>query len=255
MTRFRPCIDIHDGKVKQIVGGTLDTDRLVTNFESEHDASWFAELYKQHDLTGAHVILLGQGCQEAAIGALRAWPNGLQVGGGINDQNAKFWIEQGASHVILTSWLFDGDVLNMDKVRQISSIVGKTRLVLDLSCRRVEQGWRIATNRWRTITQTAVNAELIVELASYCDEFLVHAADVEGLCSGMDEELIQLLGQHSPIPVTYAGGASKFEDLAHVQKLSQGRVNLTIGSALDLFGGSIPFTECVKWNQRQQGAI
>lgn len=254
MTVFRPCIDIHAGKVKQIVGGTLDSQSLVTNFESEYSADFYAQLYRDKGLFGAHVIQLGQGCEESALAALRTWPGHLQIGGGINTQNALFWLEQGASHVILTSWLFDGDQLSMDRVKEISALVGPKRLVIDLSCRKVGETWFVATNRWQTVTQTEVNAQLLVDLALYADEFLVHAADVEGLCKGMDLDLIRLLGEASPIPVTYAGGASSLADLEQVNEISNGRVDLTIGSALDLFGGSLPFEACIRWNQKHSNA-
>lgn len=252
MTLFRPCIDIHEGKVKQIVGGTLDTKNLVTNFESELSPAFYAQLYQSNKLNGAHVIQLGQGCKEAAISALQAWPNGLQIGGGINESNALFWLEQGASHVILTSWLFEHNQLSMDRVKKISELVHPSRLVLDLSCRRSGSTWMVCTNRWQTITETEITPDLFDELAKYCAEFLIHAADVEGLCQGMDLELIEFLGKESPLPVTYAGGASSIQDLDQVQSASQGRVDLTIGSALDLFGGQVSFEECVAWNQRSE---
>ncbi len=252
LTRFRPCIDLHQGQVKQIVGGTLDTASLATNFVSDHSPAWYAELYRAKALTGAHVIALGPGNTEAAQSALAAWPQGLQFGGGVNLENAKSWLEAGASHVIVTSWLFEGDRFALAKAEALASAIGPEKLVIDLSCRRhPEGGWRVATQRWQTITQTAIDAPLLRELGDLCAEFLVHAADVEGLCQGMDEDLIRFLGEHSPLPTTYAGGASRFEDLARVEALSGGRVDLTIGSALDLFGGSISLENCVAWNQRK----
>jgi phosphoribosylformimino-5-aminoimidazole carboxamide ribotide isomerase len=223
---------------------------LITNFESDQDAAWFALYYQSFDCTGGHVIQLGQNCEEAALAALGAWPNGLQIGGGVNATNAQRWIDAGASHVIVTSWLFENNDLSMERVRELARVVGREKVVIDLSCRRVAQGWSVATNRWQTITNTSVDATLFNQLADYCDEFLVHAADVEGQCKGMDLELIELLGQASPLPVTYAGGASKLEDLEVVQKHSNGRVDLTIGSALDLFGGAVAFEKCVQWNRR-----
>lgn len=250
MTIFRPCIDIHAGKVKQIVGGTLDTQELVTNFESDVGPEFYAKLYQKHQLKGAHVIQLGQGCQQAALEALKAWPGELQIGGGVHLDNAQEWIDQGASHVIVTSWLFENDELSWNRVKALSAKVGADRLVIDLSCRKVAHSWFVATNRWQTITQTEVNAQLLQDLSQYCAEFLVHAADVEGLCRGMDLELIALLGQSSPIPVTYAGGASSLEDLEKVKAYSGGKVDLTIGSALDLFGGNLSFEACVEWNQK-----
>src|ERR1039457_2537573 len=105
---FRPCIDLHEGKVKQIVGGTLGVEpgRLRTNFVSDRPAAWFAKLYQRDALAGAHVIMLGPGNDEPARAALRAYPGGLQIGGGINLENAGAWLAAGGSHVVVTSLLF-----------------------------------------------------------------------------------------------------------------------------------------------------
>ena len=253
MTKFRPCIDLHNGSVKQIVGGSLSADGhgLLTNFESDQPAAYYADLYQKDQLLGGHVIKLGPGNDEAAREALAAYPGGLQVGGGIDLENAADWLQAGASHVIVTSWLFDaqGHFLP-ERLEQLVAELGRERLVLDLSCREQDRGWVVAMNRWQTPTDLNVDVATIQELANYCDEFLVHAADVEGKCEGVDARLVEFLGQHSPIPVTYAGGANAFEDLATVNRLSAGRVDLTIGSALDLFGGSqIRYTDCVAWNR------
>lgn len=253
MTLFRPCIDIHQGIVKQIVGGTLsDKDTPKTNFVSEKSPSYYANLYKKDGLRGGHVIMLGKGNVDAAKEALAAYPNGLQVGGGINPDNAQEYLDAGASHVIVTSWIFDGAHLDMEKVQRLSHTVGKERLVLDLSCRRTTSGWNVATNRWQTVTDAVVDEALLKELASYCDEFLVHAADVEGLERGMDEDLIRFLAEKSPIQVTYAGGAKNIDDLIRCKEISGGRVDLTIGSSLDIFGGSgTRYADCVLFNQQQ----
>jgi len=253
MTLFRPCIDIHQGKVKQIVGGTLsDSDTPKTNFVSEKSPSYYANLYKKDGLKGGHVIMLGKGNVEAAKEALSAYPNGLQVGGGINPDNAQEYLDAGASHVIVTSWVFDGAHLDMEKVEKLSKTVGKEHLVLDLSCRRTANGWNVATNRWQTVTDAVVDEALLQKLGSYCDEFLVHAADVEGLERGMDEDLIRFLAEKSPIPVTYAGGAKSINDLVRCKEISGGRVDLTIGSSLDIFGGAgTRYADCVAFNQEQ----
>jgi len=255
MTRFRPCIDLHGGQVKQIVGSTLkDTGPGPdTNFVSDKDAAWFAETYRKDNLTGGHVIKLGPGNDEAAKSALKAYPKGLQIGGGITLDSAEEWLAAGASHVIVTSWVFDGGQLNMEKVQQLTQRVGREQLVLDLSCRRTEKGWNIATDRWQTITDWAITPETLSVLAEYCDEFLVHAADVEGKQAGMDLELIDLLARHSPIACTYAGGARTMEDLERVEQISHGRIDLTIGSALDIFGGNgVHYRDCVDWNRREK---
>ncbi|TBR44851.1 phosphoribosylformimino-5-aminoimidazole carboxamide ribotide isomerase [Marinomonas agarivorans] len=252
MTQFRPCIDLHQGKVKQIVGGTLNDTGAKENFTSPYDASYYAQLYQQHNLQGGHVIALGPGNKEEAIKALTAYPNGLQFGGGINPENAAEYLAAGASHLIVTSYLFEQGEFSWQRLETIKKETGKEKLVLDLSCRRTDQGWFIATNRWQTITSLQVNKESLAELANHCSEFLIHAADVEGLQAGIDEELVTLLGQHATIPTTYAGGARNSTDLEKVKALSNGKVDLTIGSALDIFGGQgITLAQCIDWNRTQ----
>ncbi|MGH1370430.1 MAG: phosphoribosylformimino-5-aminoimidazole carboxamide ribotide isomerase [Cellvibrionaceae bacterium] len=249
MTQFRPCIDLHQGQVKQIVGGSLNDEGADTNFVSNHDAAYYAELYRQHDLRGGHVIALGPGNQEQALKALKAWPNGLQFGGGVTAENAGSYLEAGASHVIVTSYLFENNEFSWDRLEAIKAETGAERLILDLSCRRSPQGWNIATNRWQTVTHTAIDSTTLGDLSKHCAEFLIHAADVEGLQSGIDEELVQLLGNITTIPVTYAGGARTLEDLELVDNLSQGKIDLTIGSALDIFGGEgVTLDQCIAWN-------
>jgi phosphoribosylformimino-5-aminoimidazole carboxamide ribotide isomerase len=261
MTAFRPCIDLHQGKVKQIVGGTLSDsgEGLRTNFVSEHDAAWFADLYRKDGLTGGHIIMLGSGNEPEALAALRAWPGGMQVGGGLDDSNIKPYLDAGASHVIVTSWLFPDSSLDMDRLARISSLAGKNRLVIDLSCRRRAgtggsgeengEGWYVATNRWQTVTGTRIEAPLLERLAEYCDEFLIHAADVEGKQQGMDWDLVALLARISPIPTTYAGGARDLSDLDRLHTAGSGRLDLSIGSALDIFGGKlVRYADCAAWN-------
>jgi phosphoribosylformimino-5-aminoimidazole carboxamide ribotide isomerase len=259
MTLFRPCIDLHDGKVKQIVGSTLSEETadgapapLRENFVSEKPARWFAELYRRDALTGGHVIMLGKGNDAAARGALAAYPGGLQVGGGINPGNARLWLEDGASHVIVTSWLFDERArFEQSRLDAMVKAVGRERLVIDLSCKATPEGWVVAMNRWRTPTDLAVNRETLARLAPYCAEFLVHAVDVEGKCEGIDEPLVRLLGEACGRPVTYAGGARSLADLARVHELGAGKVDVTIGSALDLFGGNgVRYQDCVAFNRR-----
>lgn len=252
MTQFRPCIDLHQGKVKQIVGGSLNDDGADTNYVSPYDAAYYASLYKEHQLLGGHVIALGPGNKEEALKALGTWQNGLQFGGGVNRENAAEFLNAGASHVIVTSALFENDEFSFEKLEAIKAEAGADKLVLDLSCRRTDNGWNIATNRWQTVTRTAVNKETLQELAKHCSEFLIHAADVEGLQAGIDQELVTELGKYSEIPVTYAGGARSLDDLKLVHQLSNGKVDLTIGSALDIFGGSgVTLKECIEWNHRE----
>ena len=251
MTAFRPCIDLHQGQVKQIVGGSLTDDGADTNFVSTHNAAYYAKLYQQHQLTGGHVIALGPTNQPQVLAALAAYPGGLQFGGGVNLENAASYLAAGASHIIVTSYLFENGEFSWPRLEAIKAEVGAERLVLDLSCRKTDQGWMIATDRWQTITSTPVNAQTIAALENHCAEFLVHAADVEGLQAGIDTELVKLLGECCTVPCTYAGGARSLDDLALVDTLSSGSVDLTIGSALDIFGGQgVRLDDCIQWNRR-----
>jgi len=248
---FRPCIDLHEGQVKQIVGGTLGEAGLRTNFVSARPASWFAELYRRDGLTGGHVIMLGPGNEAAARSALAAYPGGLHIGGGINAGNARDWLAAGASHVIVTSWVFREGRVDWDRLGELSRLVGPERLVVDLSCRRRDGLYYVVTDRWQKFTELTVTAETLRQFAGYCAEFLIHAVDVEGLCQGIDRELVEKLGEWSPIPTTYAGGARSLVDLEEVTRLGRGRIDLTIGSALDIFGGNgVRYEEVVAFNRR-----
>lgn len=253
MTRFRPCIDLHDGQVKQIVGGTLRDvgGGPKENFVSDESPEWFAELYRGEDLRGGHVIQLGVGNTDAARAALAAWPGGMQLGGGVNIRNAVEWLEAGASHVIVTSWLFDLDGrFREDRLRELASEVGRENIVVDLSCRRTEVGWTVAMNRWQTLTNIDVTHPALETLAEWCSEYLIHAADVEGLCQGIDVELVDMLGRWGKMPMTYAGGVAGMEDMRLVSDRSGGNIDVTVGSALDIFGGSgVMFEELLEWNR------
>jgi phosphoribosylformimino-5-aminoimidazole carboxamide ribotide isomerase len=250
---FRPCIDLHEGKVKQIVGGSL-TDSgagLRTNFVSEKSAAWFADLYRRDELVGGHVILLGPGNEEAARAALAAYPGGLHLGGGVNQTNARAWLDAGASHVIVTSWVFREGRVDWERLNELVSTIGKRRLVLDLSCRLRDGSYFVVTDRWQKFTTERISPELLTKLGAYCDEFLIHAADVEGLCGGIDHGLVEKLAHWTPLPTTYAGGAKSLEDLEAVTRLGLGRIDLTIGSALDIFGGTgVKYKDAVEFNRR-----
>ncbi|KAG1768179.1 Phosphoribosylformimino-5-aminoimidazole carboxamide ribotide isomerase [Suillus occidentalis] len=246
---FRPCIDLHEGQVKQIVGGTLsdgNEGRLKTNFVATQPPEYFARKYRDNGLEGGHVIKLGPRNEEAARRALAEWRGHLQIGGGITIDNAKEWLDAGASKIIVTSYLFPSGNFDLERLQTISSLVGKDKLVVDVSCRRRGDKWFVAMNKWQDITTMEVNKENLDMLAQYCNEFLVHAADVEGLCQGIDEELVKKLGEWVTIPTTYAGGAKSISDLETVNKLSGGQVDLTYGSSLDIFGGAVSFDELVK---------
>jgi phosphoribosylformimino-5-aminoimidazole carboxamide ribotide isomerase len=250
---FRPCIDLHNSRVKQIVGGTLgaDGDRLRTNFVAPQSAGWFADRFRRDGLTGGHVIMLGPGNEHAANEALNAYPGGLQIGGGVNAQNAAGWLEAGASHVIVTSWLFVDGRLDRDRLAAMVAAVGRDRLVIDLSCRRRGNDYVVVTDRWQTFTDLTLSADACERLAVQCAEFLIHAVDVEGLAQGVDTALIERLSGWVTIPTTYAGGVRSLGELDDIDRVSGGRLDVTIGSALDLFGGTgVRYEDAVAFNRR-----
>lgn len=256
---FRPCIDIHNGKVKQIVGSSLEDecDKATENFVSAYDAVYYAEFYKKRNIKGGHIILLNPTTseyyarnKEQAIKALQSYPGGLQVGGGVTAENAADYINAGASHVIVTSYAFQDGKIQYDNLNKLSAAVGKEKLVLDLSCRKRDGSYYVVTNRWQKFTEVVVNDRTLDELASYCDEFLIHAVDVEGKANGIEEELVTLLGKWNQIPITYAGGVHSYEDLEALKELGKNRIHVTIGSALDLFGGDMKFDEILQTIKR-----
>lgn len=254
--KFRPCIDIHNGKVKQIVGGSLldQNNQAKENFVSEQDAAYFANLYKNSGLAGGHVIILNpEGSEyyradvEQARLALSAYPGGLQIGGGIHAENAGTFLDYGASHVIVTSYVFQDGQIRYDRIQELVKKIGREHLVLDLSCRKRDGAYYIVTNRWQSFTDEVVTTELLDQLSGYCDEFLIHAVDAEGKASGIEQELTGMLGAWNGIPVTYAGGVGTFEHLRQLKELGQGRLDVTIGSALDLFGGTMRYEDVLKY--------
>lgn len=249
---FRPCIDIHNGKVKQIVGGSLRDagNAAEENFVSEQDAPFYAGMYRKSGIRGGHIILLNAkdseyyaATREQAMKALAAYPGGLQVGGGITAENAKEFLDAGASHVIVTSYVFKDGRIHYERLEKLVEAVGKEHLVLDLSCRKRDGVYYIVTDRWQKFTDEEVTLSLLNRLMNYCDEFLIHAVDVEGKAGGIETELAAMLGEWGKIPVTYAGGVGNFKDLEQLKVLGQNRVNVTIGSALDLFGGNMRYEE------------
>lgn len=250
--KFRPCIDLHQGKVKQIVGGTLNSSsqNLVENFVSSHDAAYYANLFKNDGLTGGHVIMLGPGNEAEALKALQAYPGGLQIGGGITAENAAQYLEQGASHVIVTSYVFHDGRLNLNHLAKIVAEIGKERLVLDLSCRAKDGAYYVVTDKWQKFTEFEITRSNLRELAGYCDEFLIHAADVEGKCRGIEVHLVAKLGEWTTIPATYAGGARSLADMQQIYDLGRGKLDLTIGSALDIFGGKLAYRDVVNWRPK-----
>ena len=256
--QFRPCIDIHNGKVKQIVGSSLkdEGNEATENFVSQCDASYFANLYKKENLKGAHVIMLNakdseyyEATKAQALLAVGTYPGALQVGGGITAENAKEYIENGADKVIVTSYVFKNGEIQYDNLEKLIASVGKEHIVLDLSCRKKEGKYYIVTDRWQKFTNVEVTYEVLDEFSSYCSEFLIHAVDVEGKQQGIDTELIAYLGEWDGIPITYAGGIHTYEDIETIAKLGKGKIHVTVGSALDLFGGSLEFDKLVQLMQ------
>ena len=252
---FRPCIDIHNGKVKQIVGASLKDqgNQATENFVASFDADYYANLYREAGIRGGHVILLNSADSEyyeatkaQAKKALAAYPGGLQIGGGIRPDNAMEFLEAGASHVIVTSYVFQDGRILYDRLDTLKRIVGKEHLVLDVSCRRVGEDYFVVTDRWQKLTDEKVTTELLNRLSQYCDEFLIHAVDVEGKNRGIERDLAEMLGSYEGIPVTYAGGVGSFEDLELLRDVGKGKVDVTIGSALDLFGGALDWKKVIR---------
>ena len=256
--QFRPCIDIHNGKVKQIVGSSLKDlhNQAVENFVSEQDAPFYAKMYQADAIKGGHIILLNatdseyyEATRQQAIAALHAYPKGLQIGGGITAENASDYIKEGASHVIVTSYVFKDGKINYENLHKLVDAVGKEHIVLDLSCRKVEEksGYYIVTDRWQKFTSECITEELLEELSAYCDEFLVHAVDVEGKQKGIEKDLIRILGDWGKIPITYAGGVHTFQDLEDIKTIGKDKLHVTIGSALDLFGGTLKYQDVLAY--------
>jgi phosphoribosylformimino-5-aminoimidazole carboxamide ribotide isomerase len=252
---FRPCIDIHNGKVKQIVGSSLkdEGNQAKDNFVAAQDASHYAELYRKDQLKGGHVILLNkvgseyyEATKAQAFSALAAYPGGLQVGGGITAENAAEFLEAGASHVIVTSYVFQDGKINYVNLNKLRDAVGREHIVLDLSVKKKENAYYVVTDRWQKLTEEKLTVELLKKLEEYADEYLVHAADVEGQQKGIEAEVAELLGSYDGLAVTYAGGVHDFEDIRQLKEAGHGRVNVTIGSSLDLFGGKLPYREVME---------
>ena len=253
--KFRPCIDIHNGQVKQIVGGSLtdDKDFATENFVAKADASFYANMYKSNNIVGGHIIILNakdsdyyEATKKQAFLALKTYPAGLQIGGGIDSSNALEYINAGATHVIVTSYVFKDGRINYENLERISETVGKDKLVIDLSCRKKDGKYYVVTDRWQKFTDVAVCKELFYELYKYCDEFLVHAVDVEGKANGIEADVVAILGELEGIKVTYAGGISSYEDIELLKKLGNNKVDFTVGSALDIFGGNLEYKKIVE---------
>lgn len=245
---FRPCIDIHNGRVKQIVGGSLKDkgDEAFENFVSDRDAAYYALMYRDMGLKGGHVIMLNAASSEyyeatktQALSALKAAPGFLQVGGGINDENAEQFLDAGASHVIVTSFVFRDGKIDYDNLELLKKAVGSKRIVLDLSCRKKDGRYMVVTDRWQRFTDVEVEVTLFEQLGAFCDEFLIHGVDCEGKSSGFEEDLIRILASYKGHEVTYAGGIADEAAILRLKELGDDRINVTVGSALDIFGGKL----------------
>lgn len=254
--QFRPCIDIHNGKVKQIVGGSLQDagDCAKENYVAEHEADYYAAIYQKNNIQGAHIILLNgkdspyyEATKEQAFLALKTYPGAMQVGGGITAENAKEYLEAGADKVIVTSYVFRDGIFYKENLEKLVRAVGKENLVLDLSCRKRGGNYYVVTDRWQKFTDMTICEANLDLLSGYCSEFLIHAVDVEGKNSGVEEELLNMLGAWNKIPITYAGGVHSFEDLEMIKRVGAGKIHATIGSALDLYGGSMKFEEVLQF--------
>jgi len=238
--------------VKQIIGGSLSDiqDQAEENFTARQDAGWFAGLYKKDGLKGGHIILLNgvdspffSATKKQAMLALEAYPKGLQIGGGITAENAKEYIDAGASHVIVTSYIFQDGCFLKKNLEKLVEVVGRKHIIIDLSCRKRDGAYYVVTNRWQQFSKEKLTVLWMEVLAEYCDGFLVHGVDVEGKSAGMEVELVRLLSRFTKRPVTYAGGIGSLKDLKKFEEESKGRLDFTIGSALDIFGGNISYGE------------
>lgn len=246
--KFRPCIDLYNGAVKQIVGNTFkDGKEPKINYSSDLSPEWFAKKYQKANLFGGHIIKLGEGNDVAAKKALDAWPNGFQIGGDINIDNAQKWLEYGASSIIVTSWIFTDNQIDINKIKQLNKCIGKDRIVIDLSCKIFEEEYYVVKDRWQTFTKSKINFKTLDLLSKYCSEFLIHAVDVEGMKSGIDKKLIHKLSNECPTSCVYAGGVKTIKDLENIAKLGKNKIDVTIGSALDIFGGKLSFDEVVRF--------
>lgn len=253
---FRPCIDIHNGKVKQIVGSSLADkgDRAEENFVAGKEADYYADLYRKKGLKGGHIVILNpvssdyfEATRTQALKALCAYPGGMQIGGGINDENAEKYLDAGASHVIVTSFVFKDARINMENLERMKAAVGKERLVLDLSCRMRDGEYYIVTDRWQRFTDERIDKHIFDTLAGFCDEFLIHAVDVEGRNNGIEERLVSALASFcKDTPITYAGGVHSYDDIRILRELGGGRINVTVGSALDIFGGELEMDKIIE---------
>lgn len=252
---FRPCIDIHNGKVKQIVGSSLQDrqDQAVENYVSSEDASFYAQLYKKNKLKSGHVILLNpvtspyyKATKAQALQALSAYPGGMQIGGGIHDRNAKDYLNAGASHVIVTSYIFENGLIHSERLQLLKNKIGKERIVLDVSCRKKENQYYIMTNRWQTYTEEVITYDLLEKLGKSCDEFLIHAVDVEGKANGIEEDLVRYLSKWNGNPITYAGGVRSLEDIEKLKEIGSQKIHVTVGSAMDVFGGTLAITDIIE---------
>ncbi|MBT3539096.1 phosphoribosylformimino-5-aminoimidazole carboxamide ribotide isomerase [bacterium] len=247
--QFRPCIDILNGKVTQIVGETLATNSLVAeNFVTNKNAAYFADLYKKNNLAGGHIIMLDktEKTKSQTIEALKTFPQDFQVGGNINSDNAQEFINAGASHIIVTSYIFKDNKLSPLRLQRLMSAVKKEKIVLDLSCRKKNNEYYVVTNRWQIFSNFKVTSKNLETLSNYCDEFLIHGVDSEGKLQGVEIDLLNILKDFTGIPITYAGGIRDMNDIEKIKQTGNGYINFSVGTALDIFGGELNYNKVIE---------
>ena len=239
---FRPCIDLHQGKIRQIVGITL-TDKAgpKINFSATKSVEWFVDLYKADNLQDGHIILLGEGNEKVALRAIKRWPAAFQVGGQMNIDNASFWLDKGAKKIIFTSWLIEKETIHWQRLENLAKKITPQKIVLDLSCQYFDGDYYIMTEQWKNKSKHSLG-KVAAKLADYCSEFLIHATSVEGQKKGIEKKLIKTLADYKkPAEITYAGGITTQEDIEFIIQEGQSRLFFTVGSALDIFGGTLSY--------------
>ena len=240
--KFKPCIDLHHGKVKQIIGSTLNSKEIKVNFTSNQNSSYFAQLYRKYQLSGAHIIMLGPNNEEACLQALKTWPGHLQVGGGITLANGEKWLKAGAQKLIFTSYLFPDKTLDLSRLQSLKKNYGRNKIVIDLSCSKTlaDKGYYVFKNKWKEQTTFKLELASLQSIIPYTEEILIHAISVEGKNQGMDQDLVyqlKKLHEQTNLNLVYAGGIHHQEELDEFVKISESKIDFTIGSALDIFGG------------------
>ncbi len=249
---FRPCIDVFKGKVVQLIGTSLfggEEKTIVKHFESEYSPAYYAELFKQDNLKGGHILSLGSGNNDVVIEALKAFNGGMKYGGSVTPENAHVYLDAGATHVIVNSYVFDNGEINLPNLKSLVKSIGKDKLVLDMSCRKKNGDYYIVTNLWEKFTNVILDQKSLQDISKYCDEIIVHGVDSEGRKQGLESDLVRILAQHTPIKTVYAGGISSIADLTMIKALGNEKIDPCIGTALSIYGGNLSYYEVLEWNK------